>query len=119
MPRATAKTEVHFRLRITQGKAIAIGPGKIDLLEAIEKSGSLTSAARAMGMSYRRAWMLVDTMNRCFRAPLVEASVGGTRGGGSTLSALGRDVVRRYRRIEAAAARAGKRDIDHLLAKLG
>ncbi|HXT05127.1 MAG TPA: ModE family transcriptional regulator, partial [Casimicrobiaceae bacterium] len=63
--------EIRFRLRIVLGDDIAIGPGKIDLLEAIGANGSITAAARALGMSYRRAWLLVDTMNRCFETPVV------------------------------------------------
>ena len=64
------------RLRILLGSAIAMGPGKADLLQAIEDEGSITGAARRMGMSYRRAWLLVESMNQCFREPLVEAAVG-------------------------------------------
>ena len=64
---------VQFRLRITTGKDIAVGPGKIDLLEAIAAQGSITGAARELGMSYRRAWLRVDMLNRCFKGPVVEA----------------------------------------------
>jgi molybdate transport system regulatory protein len=102
---------VQFRVRIRRGGDIAVGPGKVDLLEAIEAMGSITGAARSLGMSYRRAWLLVDTMNRCFRAPLVEAEAGGKRGGGARLTRLGAEVIRRYRRIERDAARAGAADI--------
>ena len=102
---------VQFRLRFSRGDDIAVGPGKVDLLEAIEASGSISGAARSLGMSYRRAWLLVDTMNRCFRAPLVEAEAGGKRGGGARLTRLGAEVIKRYRRIERDAARAGATDI--------
>ena len=102
---------VQFRLRFSRGDDIAVGPGKVDLLEAIEASGSISGAARSLGMSYRRAWLLVDTMNRCFRAPLVEAEAGGKRGGGARLTRLGAEVIKRYRRIERDAARAGAADI--------
>jgi len=102
---------VQFRLRFSRGDDIAVGPGKVDLLEAIEASGSISAAARSLGMSYRRAWLLVDTMNRCFRAPLVEAEAGGKRGGGARLTRLGAEVIERYRRIERDAARAGAADI--------
>lgn len=105
------KPAVQFRLRISRGDDIAVGPGKVDLLEAIEKTGSITAAARALGMSYRRAWLLVDTMNRCFRTPVVEAVAGGKRGGGTRLTPLGAEVTRLYRKIEAAAARAGAAEI--------
>jgi molybdate transport system regulatory protein len=113
MPRATPK--VHFRLRITKGDDIAIGPGKIDLLEAIGATGSITAAAKALGMSYRRAWLLVDTMNRCFDTPVVAAEAGGARGGGTRVTPLGEEIVRRYRRIEASAAKAGGADLDAIL----
>ena len=102
---------VQFRLRFSRGDDIAVGPGKVDLLEAIEASGSISAAARSLGMSYRRARLLVDTMNRCFRAPLVEAEAGGKRGGGARLTRLGAEVIERYRRIERDAARAGAADI--------
>jgi molybdate transport system regulatory protein len=102
---------VQFRLRVSRAGDIAVGPGKVDLLEAIEAAGSITGAARSLGMSYRRAWLLVDMMNRCFRAPLVEAEAGGKRGGGAQLTRLGAEVIRRYRRIERDAARAGAADI--------
>ena len=97
-------TTVNFRLRVTRGDDIAIGPGKIDLLEAIDRTGSITAAAKALGMSYRRAWLLVDTMNRCFKSPVVDAESGGRRGGGTALTPVGADVVRRYRRIEHAGS---------------
>ena len=111
-------TEVNFRLRITRGDDIAVGPGKIDLLVAIARTGSITSAAKELGMSYRRAWLLVDTMNRCFKSPVVDTEAGGSRGGGTALTPLGVDVVRRYRRIECAAAKAGAADIRAVLALL-
>ncbi|MDE2089900.1 MAG: LysR family transcriptional regulator [Gammaproteobacteria bacterium] len=79
---------------------IALGPGKADLLEGIAATGSISAAARRMGMSYRRGWQLVDTMNRCFKRPLVETSTGGVRGGGARLTDLGEDVLRRYRKME-------------------
>ena len=108
----------HFRLRISRGHDIAIGPGKIDLLEAIARTGSITAAAKALGMSYRRAWLLVDMMNRCFASPVVAAESGGAHGGGTRLTPLGREVARRYRRIEATAARASAADLEALLALL-
>lgn len=94
------------RLRILLGEAIALGPGKAALLAAIAQTGSISAAARAMGMSYRRAWTLVDEMNRAFRAPLVASEAGGRRGGGAVVTPLGNDVLARYRRMEAVARRA-------------
>jgi molybdate transport system regulatory protein len=92
------------RLRILLGAEIAVGPGKADLLEALVRTGSISAAAREMDMSYRRAWLLVDTMNRSFRTPLVETSQGGAGGGGAQVTALGLDVLVRYRAMEARAA---------------
>ncbi|MDQ2961914.1 MAG: winged helix-turn-helix domain-containing protein [Pseudomonadota bacterium] len=106
---------VQFRLRITRGNDIAVGPGKVDLLEAIASTGSITAAARLLGMSYRRAWLLVDTMNRCFKQPVVAAEAGGKRGGGTRLTASGAEAVRRYRRIEKLAAQASAAQMQQLL----
>ena len=80
--------------------------GKADLLEAIARTGSISAAGREMGMSYRRAWLLVDVLNASFAKPLVETATGGNRGGGARLSAYGAEVLRRYRAIEATAERA-------------
>jgi len=108
------KPDVQFRLRIRNGADIAVGPGKIELLEAISTTGSITSAAKALGMSYRRAWLLVDTMNRCFKTRVVQTEAGGNRGGGTRLTPLGTQLVRSYRRIEARAAKAGAAEIASL-----
>jgi molybdate transport system regulatory protein len=102
---------IEFRLRISKGEDIAIGPGKVDLLEAIAATGSITAAAKQLGMSYRRAWMLVDTMNRCFTNPVVEAEAGGRRGGGTRLTQTGASVLRLYRRIESKAHKSGAADL--------
>lgn len=82
------------------GDEIAMGPGKADLLEAIDKHGSISAAGRALGMSYRRTWLLVDTMNRCWRDPLVDTAAGGSHGGGARLTPLGREVLERFRDME-------------------
>ena len=108
---ANADPKIQVRLRIVLGDDIAVGPGKVDLLEAIGDAGSITAAARTLGMSYRRAWLLVDTMNRCFEGPVVTAEAGGASGGGARLTPTGAEVVRRYRRMEANAAKAGKDDL--------
>jgi molybdate transport system regulatory protein len=108
------------RLRILLGADIAIGPGKADLLDAVARSGSISAAAREMGMSYRRAWLLVDTMNRCFRAPLVAAIKGGSGGGGAHITELGLIVLARYRAMElkaAASVAAEMREFTRLLAE--
>jgi len=114
--RANARPVARFRLRVTAGDVIFVGPGKIALLEAISETRSITAAAKAMGMSYRRAWILVDEMNRALAGPAVATAAGGEHGGGSTLTALGEEVVDVYRRIEATATRACAGDIDRLLA---
>ncbi len=86
------------RLRLKAGNTIALGPGKIQLLEEIQQQRSISAAARAMKMSYRRAWLLVDTMNTCFRDPLVTTATGGSKGGGAELSPTGRQVLELYHR---------------------
>ena len=100
MPRAAAKT----RIRVLFGSAFAIGPGKADLLQAIEQTGSISAAARSMGMSYRRAWLLIDTMNQCFREPVVDTATGGKGGGGAQITPFGSTALRLYREMEAGAA---------------
>ena len=98
-------------IRIDLSEQGAIGPGKIRLLELVGESGSISAAGRAMKMSYRRAWMLVDELNRCFRIPVVTTQLGGTRGGGAALTELGHDLIARYRSIERAATKAGAADL--------
>ncbi|HTT07817.1 MAG TPA: LysR family transcriptional regulator [Gammaproteobacteria bacterium] len=105
-------------LRVLLGAVIAIGPGKADLLEAIAATGSISAAAKRMGMSYRRAWMLVDTMNRCFSAPLVAAATGGRRGGGAQVTPEGLDVLRRYRAMETRAMVAIRPDLSRFIGLL-
>lgn len=83
------------------GERIAMGPGKADLLEAIIREGSISRAGRALGMSYRRAWLLVDEMNRCWAHKLVETVAGGARDRGARLTEPGREVLRLYRAMEA------------------
>jgi molybdate transport system regulatory protein len=84
----------------------AMGPGKADLLEAIDREGSISAAGRAMSMSYRRTWLLVDAMNRCWAEPLVEATPGGGAGRGAHLTDCGRSVLAAYRALEAELAAA-------------
>lgn len=92
----TSQHDVQIRVRVTRGNEVAIGPGKIDLLAAIHNTGSISGAARSMGMSYRRAWLLVETMNQCFQRPLVETATGGKAGGGATLTAEGEAVLEAF-----------------------
>lgn len=99
------------RLRILFGQAIALGPGKTNLLELVAETGSISAAARRMNMSYRRAWLLVDTMNRCFRAPLIETTTGGKGGGGARITELGQEILHRYREMERKAIAATMEDM--------
>jgi molybdate transport system regulatory protein len=100
-PRSKATVARPFpRLRILFGEGLILGPGKVELLEAIDRTGSISAAGREMGMSYRRAWLLVDALNRMFARPLVVASTGGSGGGGATITDLGRDIAAAYRRAE-------------------
>lgn len=104
--------EISVRVDLAPGSRL--GPGKIDLLEAIEETGSISGAGRLMKMSYRRAWLLVDDLNRMFRSPLVEAAPGGAKGGGAHLTPMGREVVAHYRAIESKAVKAAALHIDAL-----
>ncbi|MGB7541194.1 MAG: LysR family transcriptional regulator [Burkholderiales bacterium] len=99
------------KIRILIGAVVAIGPGKADLLQAIARTGSISAAAREMGMSYRRAWLLVDALNAAFKRPLVETATGGRRGGGARVTELGEEVLRRYRAMESRAARSVAPDL--------
>lgn len=94
------------RLQIVLADDVRIGPGKADLLQGIKETGSIAAAGRRSGMSYKRAWYLVDAMNGHFGRPLVDASKGGTRGGGAKLTALGEDVLALYRDMQAATDKA-------------
>ena len=99
------KARVQLHLRIIKGRHRAIGPGKIALLEAIEDAGSISAAARKLGMSYRRAWLLVDDLNRRLSKTVVQTAPGGKHGGGATLSPTGRRLIALYRDIERKALR--------------
>ena len=93
-------------IRIDLAGPCRVGPGKMRLLELIDETGSISAAGRAMAMSYRRAWLLVESLNRAFRAPVVAAQPGGRRGGGASLTPAGRALLEHYRTIERAAADA-------------
>ncbi len=103
-----------FRLRLVFGGGAMLGPGKADLLAEIAARGSISAAGRALGMSYKRAWSLVEEMNAAFRAPLVESARGGAQGGGAALTEAGRRVLSLYRRIEERAAAAGAAEVAEL-----
>jgi len=120
MPQFANLTE-GLRFRVVLGPGIAIGPGKADLLQAIDETASLTAAAARFGMSYKRGWTLVRELNGHFAKPLVETEKGGSGGGGSArLTPLGRYVLARYREMEADSMRVvaeGVRDLRKHLRK--
>jgi molybdate transport system regulatory protein len=98
-----------IRFRIDFGPGEAVGPGKVDLLEQIGESGSISAAARNLGMSYRRAWQLLESLNASFRQPVATTSKGGKGGGGAIVTALGHELIRAYRTFEAdLGGRAGR-----------
>lgn len=103
-----------IRARLMSGDDIAMGPGKLDLLMAIAETGSIAGAARKMEMSYRRAWLLVDTMNRCFESPLVASSAGGAQGGGAHLTSLGEEVLSLYLDLQKSLEQAAEKHVRKL-----
>jgi molybdate transport system regulatory protein len=113
---AQGHTMPRLTMRIDFDEDRAIGPGKIRLLELIDKHGSISEAGRQMGMSYRRAWVLVDNLNHCFRVPPVASQTGGQHGGDASLTPFGHAVVQHYREAEAAACTAGAAHIEALTA---
>ena len=106
---------VTLRLRLLFGDRLVFGPGKGELLSRIAETGSIAAAGRAMGMSYRRAWLLIDELNTCFREPIVETAKGGKGGGGSAvLTPMGGQVMKRFRAMEAKSTKAIKADLEAL-----
>ncbi|MFT4026795.1 MAG: LysR family transcriptional regulator [Novosphingobium sp.] len=97
-----------LKLQLVCGAHFAIGPGKAMVLEAIDREGSIRAAGKALGMSYRRTWLLVDEMNRCFTDRLVETLTGGGRERGARLTAMGRDVLKAFRELEAESAKVSE-----------
>lgn len=97
---------IDMRIRLKHGGAVVIGPGRADLLEGIAETGSIAAAGRNMGMSYKRAWMLIDSMNAVFGAPLVETNRGGVAGGGAVLTPFGVQILTLYQNLTEAAALA-------------
>lgn len=112
----TTHHEVQFRIRLYRDGGIAIGPGRITLLEAIDQTGSISAAARQLKMSYRRAWLLVNDTNNALKQPAVASSEGGASGGGSRLTETGRALIQHYRKVESVAAQAAQADIKALTA---
>jgi molybdate transport system regulatory protein len=106
--------EVRFRMRIRKGETVALGPGKVDLLEAVREYGSISAAARSLDMSYRRAWLLIDELNKSLKSPATVSEQGGQSGGGCALTPVGEDIVRLYREVEAQAQKACAKQIGAL-----
>jgi molybdate transport system regulatory protein len=111
MPKPATKSIPSLSLRIDLDPEGRIGPGKIQLLESIRACGSISAAGRAMGMSYKRAWDLVDEINRVCGQPAVERQTGGKNGGGAILTPFGTSLVARYRKIERDAATAVRKEL--------
>jgi len=110
-PRKPSRPDLKPQIRILFRKAIAMGPGKADLLRAIDQTGSISAAARQMEMSYRRAWLLVDTMNQAFKSPVVVTLTGGKAGGGAAVTEFGKEVLQRYSDMEKIATASVAREI--------
>jgi molybdate transport system regulatory protein len=114
--RSKRKNRKRFKsqFRIYAGDEIALGPGKAELLHHISKTGSISEAARRMDMSYNRAWLLVRTMNRCFKEPLVLASRGGDSHGGAALTKTGQQVLALYQKLESKVNSATRQPLTRL-----
>ena len=113
------KPKAYIRIRIPHGEDFAIGTGKAILLEAIQRTGSISAAGRELKMSYRRAWLLVESMNQCFREPLVATATGGRSGGSAQITDRGRDVLACFRAMEIKARAVIESDVDYLARLLG
>jgi molybdate transport system regulatory protein len=111
MPKLRHPDRLGLHVRVVLDNGIAIGPGKAELLEAIRETGSISAAGRQMGMSYRRAWTLIEELNDVFSTPVVDAAKGGAGGGGARLTPLGARLLAAYRTIEQEAEAAAKAEL--------
>ena len=118
MQKSNGRSLPSLSLRIDLDADGRIGPGKIELLENIHSSGSISAAGRAMEMSYKRAWDLVDEINRICRQAAVERQTGGKNGGGAALTPFGLSLVARYRRIERDATNAARKELQALRSEI-
>lgn len=114
----TRMPDVSLIVRVDLGAHGRLGPGKMLLLENIDALGSISAAGRAMNMSYRQAWELVDQLNKAFTEPVAASQTGGKSGGGASLTPFGHDLVRRYRNIAAQAQQAAAADMAAIMGKL-
>jgi molybdate transport system regulatory protein len=117
-PPSPPRPQLQLRIRVRVGDVVAIGPGKIALLEAVRAHGSISAAARTLAMSYRRAWLLLDELNRSLADAAVVTTQGGRQGGGATVTASGEALLELYRRIERESLAATRRDTARLLRML-
>ena len=116
MPRIRALAPPEIQLRLKRGRQVVLGPGRIELLERVARTGSISAAAREMRMSYRHAWLLLEYTREVMGERLVETAQGGKRGGGAKLTPAGRRVLSVYRRMERKARTAVRSEIDRLFA---
>lgn len=107
-----------LRIRINHHGKVALGPGKVELLQHIEQSGSISAAAKAMKMSYRRAWELVDAMNQSFDIPVVQSNIGGSHGGGASVTEFGKTLIDTYLLICRNAETASQTELAKLIQHL-
>jgi molybdate transport system regulatory protein len=114
----TVRKRFKSHFRVYCGEDIALGPGKVELLHHISETGSISEAARRMGMSYNRAWLLVRTMNRCFKEPLVLATRGGDTHGGAELTRTGKQMLELYQEMESKVNSVTRKILNHILARL-
>ena len=107
MAKLRHEDQIGLRIRVVLGDGLVIGPGRADLLQFIQETGSIAAAGRRMGMSYKRAWQLAEALNDSFASPLIAANKGGAAGGGATLTPLGISVLQAYRDLHAQALTNG------------
>lgn len=116
--RRSSNAAPRVRLRLDFGEGRRIGPGKIDLIDAVNRTGSIAAAGRSMGMSYRRAWLLVSAVNQMFDEPVVASHAGGREGGGAEVTDFGRRLVEAYRRVEQRTRDRAARELEEAIGKL-
>jgi molybdate transport system regulatory protein len=117
-PQPKSPPRLRTRLRLKADDKLILGPGRLQILRGVEETGSIAAAARTMGMSYRRAWLLIDDINHCFQQPLVESVSGGKRGGGAQVTELGKQVMALYSDLLATTEAAIATHKDQLSALL-